>query len=238
MIWNFYQKNLKDTMGDKMKNHLLFVHGISASKEDRSQMTARVIEYARKYDVQSLFMNGNIPLIKAMCWRSLGNFMKDLEDLKIHGQRWNEAVEDISEQLSEYMIQKYDEGDKIVLVGHSMGQPILVSALELLQKSGVTWVNESNIVTIGGPMGNPMVRIYFMQMNQRLWADTLRVKNWYDIWNPEDPICGGSFYERFLAAKDIKINFPGHPTPFSPMKEHSSYFDSKDFYDTIRHLVA
>ncbi len=228
-----------------MSNIFLFVHGINNNAQRREQLTDEMVHHLQKFNCLKLFESKDkgFNLVKAVCWRSLGDFFKDLEDLKLHPTRWEEAVSDVANEIVDYVKNHSSELDNkstIILVGHSMGQPILVSAMYFIEqqnrlKNILNFGAKLRLITIGGPMGNPLARPYFMQMNQLLWAkkDLIDVDHWLDIWNIEDPINGGWSYTKFLAAESLKIDVPGHPTIFTPLAEHSSYFNSKEFYNQI-----
>lgn len=235
-----------------MANMFLFIHGINNNSQRREQLTEEMKNNLKKFDCLKLF---EIPhthdfeyLVKAICWRSLGNFFKDLEDLKVNSTRWDEAVSDVADEIINYISQNtnnLDNKSTVILVGHSMGQPILVSALYYISQQNRLKAYMQGIkmklrlITIGGPMGNPLARPYFMQMNQLLWAkkELIDVDTWIDIWNKEDPVNGGLSYTKFLAAESMRIDIPGHPTIFTPLAEHSSYFFSKEFYSTIQSCI-
>jgi hypothetical protein len=236
-----------------MSNLFIFVHGINNGPERRKTLTSEMIKYLQKNKILNLFKNDNKEdsvnnpyWVKTANWNSLGNFMKDLNDLKLNPSHWHQAVKDIVLEIEGHMDHMYEKNqlnDKsnIVFVGHSMGQPLLISALEFIQNNFSPnykkYIERSKVITIGGPMGNPWARVYFGQMNQRIWADALKVSKWIDMWNPEDLVCGSYMYNKFLAAQSVRIDVPGHPTLFTPLKEHSSYFFSNEFYKQIKESI-
>lgn len=235
---------------------LIFVHGINSSRSERAAMPDRLTALLDKFGVTPL-----IDAVAVATWRSLGDFMGDLVDLKTHHVRWQDAVDDVVDDIREAMEFVAENAvlapppgtlsgaasgtppgatssDRdVVFVGHSMGQPLLISALDAIVKAGTPPWRQARILTLGGPMGNLMARPYFVHMNQDLWQHSPGGLVWHDYYNPEDPVCGGPTYRHFDAATSHRLDFPGHPTPLEPFKEHSSYFDASDVYALVMALA-
>lgn len=227
-----------------MRNALVFVHGINNSARERAQLRARLVQHLDRFGALDLFGGGGggeEPRVGVAKWRSLGDFVGDLVDLRQHPVRWEEAVEDVRGEMVESL--HLFKADAVLFVGHSMGQPLLVEALHRLVHEPLTWKpwQRAALLTMGGPMGNGFARPYFERMDAGLWTapprESLGVAEWTDLWNPEDPVCGGPTYRAFLAAQAQRLDYPGHPTPFSPMAEHGSYFESAETYARVRAMV-
>lgn len=219
---------------------LIFVHGINSSRAERAAMPDKLTELLDKFNVTPI-----VDVVAVATWRSLGDFMGDLVDLKTHRVRWDDAVEDVVDCVHE-TIEALDEDAlfnktkfdrRILFVGHSMGQPLLISALDRIVKGGKVPWEQARVLTLGGPMGNPMARPYFLHMDKNLWSRSPGGLIWHDYYNPEDPVCGGLAYRHFDSAFTHRLDFPGHPTPFNPFSEHSSYFDASEVYALMMALA-
>lgn len=224
-----------------MTTELVFCHGINNGAAERAGLKEHLEEHLVRFGLAGRF---NVTVAQ---WRSLGDFMGDLFDLKAHQVRWDEAVEDVAVQIEEVLNKvDYVHGitdthaktenatswmPTVLFVGHSMGEPILVSALDrIIGRYHDKW-RKASLLTLGGPMGNAWARPYLNNMPGHLWSTKPEaLMAWVDVQNPEDPISGGPSYNAFSAAKHVRIDVAGHPTPFAPFKEHSSYFECKDVY--------
>lgn len=214
-----------------MTTELVFCHGINTGAAERAGLKDHLEAYLARFGLKDRF---NVTVAQ---WRSLGDFMADLYDLKAHQVRWDEAVEDVSVQIDDLLVagtlaEAVKAPSKNVLfVGHSMGQPILVSAIDrIIGRHGDRW-RKASLLTLGGPMGNGFARPYFTNMAAHLWSTKpVALYDFVDVFNREDPVCGGPAYEAFLSARPVRIDVPGHPTPFAPLKEHSSYFEDPAVY--------
>lgn len=228
-------------MVDDAKPALVFVHGINSGPAEREAMPARVEAFLSDAGVRDLFGR-----VQVAAWRSLGDFVGDLEDLGRHVVRREEAVSDVSKAISDACFREASAGaydgrrHSAVVVGHSMGQPLAACALRELAK-GRPHPVPVRLLTLGGPLGNGLVRAYFHWVDQNLWGsparETLGVECWNDVWNPDDPVCGGPFYRAFLAAQPHRLDLPGHPDPLHLFAEHGSYFTAPLVFDVLRSMV-
>lgn len=114
-------------------------------------------------------------------WPSTGGFREDVMRLIAQPSFRRRAVSAVARAVEAFALT-YRDG---VLVGHSMGQPLLFAALRDLARDGV--VVDLPIVTIGGPAFH------------RLWGAPLRVaglglpppgSSVAHYWNEDDPVCG------------------------------------------------
>lgn len=199
------------------------VHGINSGPAERAKMGARLVSYLTQAGVDP----GTFSTIAVAEWRSLGSFMGDLIDLKEHPVRWMEAVSDVEAEIHRTLLSD----ERILVVAHSMGQPIAVSALAAMSKTAADMGIESlwercELITLGGPMGNPWARPYFAMMDQSLWATTIpSVSRWDDLHHPGDPICGAFTYEAFRAATAHSVaDTKGTPVIEGVSEEHAMYF--------------
>jgi hypothetical protein len=232
-----------------MTTELVYIHGINSGAAERAGLKDHLEDRLVRFGLAGRF---NVTVAQ---WRSLGDFFADLYDLKAHPVRWDEAVEDVAVQIEEVLLNKVDyiRGitdthakvenatswmPTVLFVGHSMGQPILVSALDrIIGRYHDKW-RKASLLTLGGPMGNAWARPYLNNMPGHLWSTRPpALQAWEDCYNKEDPVNGGPTYEAFLAARPLEIVVPGHPTPFAPFKEHSSYFDDASVYALVDQLA-
>lgn len=114
-------------------------------------------------------------------WPSTGGFLEDVGLLLASTGFRRRAVDAVSRAIAAFVADHRDG----VLIGHSMGQPVLFAALRQLAEAGL--VVEQPIVTIGGPAFH------------RVWGPPLRMAGLgrpppgatvLHFWNRDDPICG------------------------------------------------
>lgn len=208
-----------------MKPHVVFVHGINTGPEERNNLQAKMEAALHHFGVHTCFSG-----VSVAKWRSVGNFVGDLAKIPF----------EVDEAISDVMAGLMEPGDvPIVVVGHSMGQPLAVAALNRLMSNGKT--RNGALLTVGGPMGDLFARPYFIWLPWFLWAKepihTMGMRQWHDVWNAEDPIPGGPAYKAFPAAKPHKLEVPGHPSVLTPLAEHGSYFGAGMTYSLIRGMA-
>lgn len=211
---------------------LFFVHGINHSPSERAVLGLKVRELVRSTKLDDVFRNVHVG-----AWRSLGSWAFDLEDLLVRPQRREEAVNDVCNSLvrSAWGLKS----GRLVAVGHSMGQPLLVNALRRATAENLLPPKVSiRLVTVGGPIGNTNpVSTGYMK-----WAHRGELGiPWTDVWNAEDPICCdlilhsiSNGYRPPEGSRPFRVVAPGTPTPWDPTKEHSAYFELPAFVDLMR----
>jgi hypothetical protein len=220
----------------------VFCHGINQGPRERANLAERVENVLAKGGVRDCF--GGVHVAR---WRSLGNFVGDLEDLATRPVRRDEALEDVALEIDAVMRAEEDLGHEdglwhsVIVAAHSMGQPFACMALRLLAEKRRHPVRVS-LLTLGGPLGNGLVRPYFYWVPASQWAAepalTMDCHEWHDVWNPDDPVCGGRLYRSFLAARSHRLDYPGVPGLTNPFAEHSSYFEAPLVFDLLRGMTT
>lgn len=207
-----------------MKPHFVFVHGINTGPHEREGLQAKMETALARFGVINCFSGVSIAK-----WNSVGNFLLDIATLPHH----------INDALSSVMAAFLAPDAPLVVVAHSMGQPLAVGALQRLQESGQG--RRGAMLTLGGPMGNGIDRPYLDQwLPWYVWSkpptETMGMVKWFDVWNADDPINGGNLYRAFTAATPYRLDVPG--TPMLPLDEHSSYLSSQFVYSLAKGLAV
>lgn len=231
----------------------IFTHGISNGADDRARMPERVKAFLQRFHALSLFTQ-----VDVACWRSLGEFEADLVDLSSPlGVRNREAVTDVAVQISaaiERVLRaaarrEPDPPDtiwpRIVVCGHSMGQPIVRLALHEVAKS---WKSGRaplpiGLFTLGGPMGNASRLVtgwldrWVPKEMRSMIPPPFYLQEWVDIWNGDDIVCAPKLlgYRPMPGVRAVELDFPG--VPLNPMQEHGSYFEHPMPFDELRAMV-
>lgn len=231
-----------------------FVHGINNGPKERAEL--RDVMHSR-LNKNGLLMDFVVPrsndfYLNIAEWQSVGDFMMDLAALTKEDWR-NAAIDSVSKSIS-FMQEKLDNewgtirGEQSplhVILMHSMGQPLGISALISLKKQNKMKVRTA-VVSIGGPLGNknPAFKTYLNWCTKEIswWnpAGSFQLDSWTDVHNPDDPICTDfalGYSPCRGVTKSIEFNYPGKPDIFHPVKEHSSYFDTSDLYKTLRSVI-
>ncbi len=211
-----------------------FVHGINSGPKERAGMLDRLTAQLKTHGLLEEFSSVHVAQ-----WRSLGNFMADLYDLKIHQVRWDEAVEDVRTAMHLALISD----ERMLVVAHSMGQPLTVAALIKMTEHttgpapwGPAPWERASLLSLGGPMGNPIARPYFQHMPQHAWGVPIpHLTAWEDVYNLDDGVNGGRLYEKFRAAQSHQLDVPGWSP--NPLAEHSAYFQAPLTYALIQALA-
>jgi len=232
----------------------VFVHGINfqgTAQELQDHMTKLLADndLLRRFQHPDTCMN----LVWTAHWRSLGDFMGDLEDLNRHTLRRQQAVTDIKRAIeTSWAYLKLtcpaDTIPHLLVCAHSMGQPLAVQALHELDASEEPYPMSTSLLSVGGPLGNqsPVVKRYLESgLDGTPWVRSLvtskpeSLTEWYDVWNPIDPVCCSPIlgYHAYKGATSRMFKVKGQPPIISPFrvvasmsKYHSAYFDHRELY--------
>lgn len=206
-----------------MKPALVFVHGINVGPDERAGLVDWLERCATAFGVRDAF-----GAIHAACWPSRGVFTWDFLELGGQGTTRKEAVGAIVRDLSPI----FYTGVPVLVVAHSMGQPLSVAALTFTAKRDHGRVA---LLTVGGPMGNVFSRAYFNWLPSEVWIappqERLGLREWVDVHSPDDPINGrAEFYRPAPAWRAVEMNAPARFNPLMPLREHGAYFDMARFW--------
>lgn len=239
---------------------LTFVHGINNGPKERAALPDFVKAYLLKAGMLDMFAvhGGSGHYVEVADWESIGDFMMDLAALSKKDwcdsavRRIGGKIMSVQDKLLEgYVSHPGEPLPYHIIVGHSMGQPLCVSAIADLTTQDKLAL-PTFMITLGGPLGNrnPAVKTYLQWATKRIswWnpASSLRVRSWHDIYNTDDPICCDSLlnFSRSKGyapcrgvTKSTRFDWPGRPSVSSPLAEHSSYFNGKLLYDTVSELL-
>lgn len=235
---------------------LTFVHGISNGPSDRLGMRDRVLTFLSHGNASEIFKKpeNTDRYVWVAQWESVGDFFMDLAVLTKADWR-NKAIQDISNRIfeSEQQLLKDCQSDEprplhIVLM-HSMGQPLGISALAGISKSTGLKL-DTIVISIGGPLGNknPIFKDYLSWcFRPTLFGQKMpkEIKQWIDVANHDDPICCDPAIEHltpkcgYQKPKGVTscIESPGKLNLHDPMQEHSSYFTSEKLFDLLRKIA-
>lgn len=237
----------------------IFVHGINQSQDDLKQMQGWVEWALKKNGLIDRFVHDGVTHVWCAQWRSLGDFMQDLLDLGTHKVRRDLAVADIQQMIKNAWATLQEAAKKIpdakcslLVVPHSMGQPLTIASLHGLQEDGKFPVPTS-VLSIGGPLGNndPVVQKYMMSaLDGEPWVKMVSpskpeaIHEWIDVWNPLDPVChapilGSSAYP---GSQHLMFKVPGQPPIVFPgvnaiAKYHSAYFQHPEIYQVAEDML-
>jgi hypothetical protein len=214
-----------------MKPALVFVHGINVGPDERAGLVDWLERRATTFGVRDAF-----GVIHAARWPSRGSFMIDLAELGAHGTTRAAAVGSIVRDLSPI----FYGGGPVLVVAHSMGQPLAVAALTFTAKRDHGRVA---LLTVGGPMGCVAFRPYFNWLPSEVWIappqDRLGLREWVDVHSHDDPINGGAeFYRPSPAWRAVEMNAPARFNPLMPLREHGAYFDLARFWALAAEMAA
>ena len=250
----------------KTTRGIVFVHGINQDQKALVGMQGWVEGQLLRYGVLDQFINPADRSKNVWCgkWRSLGTFMGDLEDLFRHKARRDEAVADISAVIQQAWdsLNKQAAGQKcgLLVLGHSMGQPLALAALHglqhqvpMVQPVKMAYPMPTSFLSVGGPLGNddPIFRQYLSHgIDGSAWVRSFcprkpeALKEWTDMFNPLDPVAqdmlvGSSAYP---GSNHMMFKVPGQPPiakPFSnPIADyHSAYFQHPEIYRLVTQML-
>jgi hypothetical protein len=95
-------------------------------------------------------------------------------------------------------------------------------------------------MTLGGPLGNQNMFFqgYLSWVTKQHWnarPSDFGINEWWDVRNPDDPVPVDPFhgYAPPKNAHAMTVTYPGKPTIFNPLSEHSSYFDIAEVYSQL-----
>jgi hypothetical protein len=235
---------------------IVFIHGINQDEKALVGMQDWVEDRLSRFSLIDQFYNHDGSLnVWCAKWRSLGNFVHDLEDLFRHRVRREQAVQDIQKVIRsawDTLGASQQEKRGLLVLAHSMGQPLAVAALHGLQgqptdnQPQTTYPVPTSLLSVGGPLGNdnPVFRRYLSYgADGSEWVRAFcprkptALKSWVDVFNPLDPVChdlvvGSSTYPGANHVVFKVPNQPHLPMPFSnPIADyHSAYFRYPEVY--------
>ncbi len=233
----------------------VFVHGINQSQDDLRKMDRRITELLQRHDLIQRFQHKTKTYVWTAKWRSLGNFLGDLEDLYRHRVRCDEAVIDVQHTIKEAWALLAEDAKtaglepSLLVWGHSMGQPISLAALYGLQPFPMP----TSLLTIGGPAANcdPVVDKYLRAgMDGEPWVKSFcpekpkALKEWIDVFNPLDPVCHAPIFgsKEYPGSQHVVFKVPGQlpvalPFENTIVKYHSAYFDYPEIYQIATEML-
>ena len=239
---------------------ITFCHGINNGPEERASLQDWFKAQLMKHNMLTMFAvpNSNEHYVDVAEWESVGDFFMDIAALS--KKEWcDAAVKKVGDKLlrvQEKLLNdsSFATGEKIpyhIIVAHSMGSPLSVSALADLTSKNTVSI-PTFLITIGNPLGsrNAAFKTYLQWCTKRIswWnpESSLKVESWTDIYNSDDPVCCDPILNVMSnrgyapvrgVTKSLRFDWPGRPPVSNPLAEHSSYVDGKLLYDTIFDLL-
>lgn len=252
---------VKEASGDSVitLNGVVFVHGISTSRAERKAWYPTILNKLVELGMDDYIIKDGKAHLHIAEWRSLGDFAGDLEDLFRWKVRRDDAVDDVADTIYRAWGDLTDavgpNKSGLVVMAHSMGQPISIMALKNITKYSLEpFPVTTSLLTIGGPLrnNNPVFDKYLSvgmgkKENSGLltpWVKALvpskpvQIKEWVDVYNVHDRICHDQFLgsKAYPGSSEVMFNYPGTPSPFDPVGEHSSYFKTRECYDILKKM--
>jgi hypothetical protein len=244
----------------KAARGIVFVHGINQSEADLEGMQARIEAHLQRFGALEQFRNEDQTLnVWCAKWRSLGDFVADLIDLFRYPVRRDQAFSDIQTTIRSAWssLQGRAERSSLLVMAHSMGQPLAVAALHGLQGAvpgaSPSFPVPTSLLSMGGPLGNddPVVQEYLSRgLNGKPWVRLFcprkpeALTDWKDMFNPLDPVChspllGSSTYP---GSEHIVFRVPDQPDLPRPLTNgiseyHSAYFEYQNTYSLVNQML-
>lgn len=151
-------------------------------------------------------------------------------------ERWDEARryrdnEAVREAIWSRVVQSVDQGEPLIVIGHSLGSVIAVDALKRLPGCHVV-----SLVTLGSPLG--VVRDFGRHGRIAEGFPYDAVHGWANIYDPRDPVTGGrGASSRFPDALDVPILVENSRLPGLASHAIESYASSRVLSEVLAHAL-
>ena len=168
-----------------MKKKVLVVHGVATHDFVLAEWAKVITEY-----------NLDVELVSG-AWESV-SAIEDTHRLTLDFA--------FKERTIEALATKIEDHKPDLIICHSMGQALTPSALRRVRFTGSAKV--PSVVSVGGPMGNPLIAPIFQACGLGLPYYGTKL---YHFWNPDDPIAAAAGVHREpVGWTCTRIAVPGH----------------------------